>query len=102
MAVATATLDAIREVRKEQDAIVVKIGEGMDELGNQAEKIADELQLQGVMIDKMTEKMGHTETALDTTNRHLEQTKKPWTCYAICLVLLLMIGIALYWVIAGR
>lgn len=98
-----ATLDTIREVRKEQDAIVVKIGEGMDELNNQAEKIADELQLQTHVIDKIAEKMGHTETTIDKSNMDLEEAKtRPWTCYAICFVLLLMVGIALYWVISGQ
>lgn len=94
-------LAAIRETVRQQDEIIVKIDNGVNELHEQAVKIQDELELQRRMIDDIAKKTDAVGGKMDSIGTRVgtvlrEQRKTPLVCYGICLFIAFVIGITIY------
>lgn len=96
-------LQEIQGVRKEQDAILDAIADGLDDLKEIGERMFDELQLQDKMLEDLDEKTDKAQGKLDRTNdrmadalKKLNDKSSKMCMYLICIVLLLGLASVAY------
>lgn len=100
-------LARIQETVREQDEILVKIDNGIEELHEQAIKIQDELQLQARIIDDIGKKTDNVGAKMDSARTSLsnvlhKQRNSSILCYSICLFIAFILGITLYIMLSRR
>jgi len=93
----------ITAVRAVQDALLEEIEKGVDELKDAADKIHDELQLQSKMIDDLDKHTDRAQSKMDAVNTRLTDVMRiandrssNFCVYAICIVILLAVGVIIY------
>ncbi|KAF4136126.1 hypothetical protein GN958_ATG14684 [Phytophthora infestans] len=85
------------------DNIIEQIGTGVQELGQQARMLNEELQQQAIMIDGLGERIDNTQAHVESVNKKMKETltkvgRGPDKCMMdmICLILLLGILAVVY------
>ncbi|CCI40503.1 unnamed protein product [Albugo candida] len=98
-----ATLQQIKNNDQRFDQIIDQIGTGVQELGQLARGLNEELQQQSIMIDGLDERIDTTQAHVESVNQKMKKTletlaRSPDKCMMdmICLILLLGILTVVY------
>lgn len=101
-------LSGVRSTIREQDELLDQIMLKLGDLEQINQQIGDELELQTEMLADTEEQMDRTQSTLDKVNGRLDETLKvanakstTFCSYAICVFILLGIGVVLFNLISG-